>query len=209
MRGENLGSIIAHNFRPYRLDIQARRVSWQNVLLFAVFPIGTGVCLEFLIGTITSASIGTFIALLALIGAVLTTLLALIQTLVGGLRLDRKYDGGSRIHAKRPHLRLEVLRELYANIAFSVLAMIVGAIPAILLAVPSATEGVATRPQAPDYFYWVVRGCSCIVYSTCTLQFFTFIHIIAGVYLILDDQAEDAASEFKKAKEESERDRRD
>lgn len=196
MRGANLFQIVRDTFQPYVFKANARRFSIVNIANFGVFPTASGAALAWLAGPISSSGNDIYIAVFAVVGAVLTALLAVVQNVVAATDAKTPYDVGARNQESARAVRIEVLRELYANIAYAVLLMVLCGIPIVLL-------DVETLPK------WMKYWCSGAVYAVSVLVIVTFLHIVSGVYLVLDVQAAEASSRLKELDEQAERERKD
>ncbi|CAG0984201.1 hypothetical protein PHYC_01934 [Phycisphaerales bacterium] len=184
MRGANLWQIIGDHFCPFSFKGQRRSFSAANAVYFAVAPGCAGYVLLRYAGPISESGNDIYLTVFAVVGAVFTALLTVVQSVVGGTDKATPYDAAARIRESQRSIRLEVLRELYASIAFAVLFLVLSAVPIMAL-------DYAPLPHA-----WRAIA-SAFTYGVAVLMAFTFLHIISGVYLVLDAQAKETSDRLK------------
>jgi Na+/melibiose symporter-like transporter len=149
-------------------------------MLLGLIPLGLAAILMWRLGPLATDSLANFLTVFSILAAVLMALVAVVQNAVGGIDLTKKYDLGQRLAHERQVIRLEVLRELYASISFTVLLLLASMGPIVLLQV--ASPGHSAK-----------KWLSGLVYlASCAVAISSF-YIIFGVYRVLDVQADQAA----------------
>lgn len=181
--------IIKHHFSKYESG-SIGKLSFSKLCTFGATPFILSFIWIYYHGVIDNTHISTYLTILAVVGSVLTAMLAVVQAIIGfpmpeieGVKLD---PVDYPIY-KKAMARLTTLRELYANIAFSVL-LVVASMPVFLI--------LKTIKSAP-----IAHGiCSTIIYFVCTSVALTFIYVISGVYTTLDDHGDKLADKLKSIK---------
>ncbi|MEX0643612.1 MAG: hypothetical protein WD468_12990 [Pirellulales bacterium] len=175
--------IVRDQFRPYRVDEGTREINIVHLLVFLVLPMIGGGSLAWALGALAGTYVPTFIAVFAIVAAVFTGLVPIIYAVARNMQLPDRQDEGAWKAVRDAKVRVEVLRELYANIAFAVLLLIFSLVPLVILLF-----------ALPEVVADVLSG---IVYGVGIAICFSFLHIITGVYEVLDDQASDLMNRLR------------
>jgi hypothetical protein len=171
--------IVRDHFCPFRFG-RGRVLDARRLVILGLIPLAVAFLLLWRLGPIITDSLANFLTVFSILAAVLMALVAVVQNAVGGIDLTKKYDLGQRLAHQRLVVRLEVLRELYASISFTVLLLLGSMAPLVLLQI------AAPGPSAKKWLSGVVYCASCAV---ATSSFY----IIFGVYRVLDVQADQTA----------------
>lgn len=179
--------ILDHHFRTFRAG-QVRKISIQKIILFICIPCILSAAWSCLIGPIESKQISTYLAILAVVGSILTAMLAVVQAVIGFPLPHRNepFTPVEIVEFRRLSARLTTLRELYANISYSVVLVIV-AMPSFLV--------LAFEPSTIFYY-----GFSTFIYFVCLTLILTFFYIVSGVYIVLDAQGRKMTEELERLK---------
>ncbi|HEV7299034.1 MAG TPA: hypothetical protein VGN72_06670 [Tepidisphaeraceae bacterium] len=183
----NIGPIVWDHFRPFRFG-EKRQTSFQHIAVFLVIPILFGVALSFWKPAGARSQQAAFMTAYSLVAAVMLALLPVVQSILGFTPIDRE-----RVFLERDKplwreqvIRLQVLRELYSEISFAVLILVVSLAPAM-------AAGASALPL------WALQGLSAFVYSVGFSAAIACVHIMTNVYLVLDAQAKEATRFLDKA----------
>ena len=193
LRRVNIAKIVTDHFCPYRFG-KGRRFSFGFSFLFAVVPLGLGWTLHALIGGIQSDDVALIVTVLSILAAVFTALLPIVHSVIGQSPAADAYDEGARLERDREQIRIESLRESYSAICYAVLLLISGvAVATILAALPSLSsmdDAGSTLSVGERFLRLVKSAASVFIYFVSTSTLLTLLNVIVGVYVALDDQAE-------------------
>jgi hypothetical protein len=145
-------------------------------VIFLAFPVAMSAALAAVAGAIDGDLVVVVIAILSIAAAVLTGLIAVLQNIVGGIRIDAFLES-ERMLYRHTRSKLNVLRSLYADIAFTVLVLLIAL--------------VASGFLYADINHHINLACSGLIYYAAISLGLSLVHIISGVYLVLDVQAND------------------
>jgi hypothetical protein len=167
--------IFRDHLCPYRYGVK-RQFNVKRFGVLVGLPVAFGVALSFVYPEIQEKHQGTYLAVYAIVASVMIGLIPVTQNLVGLADTGRRYDAGERPLFRQQVIRLQVLRELYAELAFVVVLLVASFVP-ILLA------GAASFPG------WLKQCISAFAYSVGAAVALAFLRTVAGIYLVLDVQA--------------------
>jgi len=173
--------VLADHFCPFRVA-GGRRFSWTRLLWFTLVPgIATVICL-WRFSSIAKESGVNVLTAFGIIGAVLAGLLPVVHAVVGAIPTDRKFEPGEVLASRNLRQRVEVLRELYAVICYSVLVLVVGIVAGVVIA---SDVDHAARCWASGFVFFV--AASTVI---------SFLDVLLGIYSALDEEGEEAAKKI-------------
>lgn len=174
----NIWLIVKNHFSPFRFG-HDRKFSLPYFFVFFVIPLAIAFALTWRFGAVRDTDIGNFLTVFSVVAAVMTALMPVVQSIVGLADFDTRFGESQKRLYHQQIVRLQVLRELYAEISFSVILLVFALVPLICLEIDSI---------AP----WVRKGMSGFVYFVAAAVALSFLHIIMGIYLVLEVQAHEA-----------------
>ena len=169
--------ILRDHFSPFRFS-KGRRFSVRQLILFLVVPLVAGIGLAWLHPVISDKHQGTFLAVYSILGAVLIGLLPIAQNVLAfsAPTTEKEYSEAEYESWKQQISRLQVLRELYADICYTVILLVISLAPIMFL--ESSVIPPIAKHAIVTFVYFV--GVSVAM---------SFLHITSSVYLVLDHHA--------------------
>jgi hypothetical protein len=176
--------IIADHFYPFHFR-KGRQFSWPRTVLTVILPAAGAIALSFRHPVIAEKYQVTFLTVFGLIGAVMTALLPIVQSVVGVSLRSERYTLAQKHLWNQQKVRLEVLRGLYSSICMSVIYLVFSLVPLIALQINGLPFVAKQAIAAMIYFVG-------LAVATC------FLEVISGVYLVLDAHAAEVDKELER-----------
>lgn len=184
----NAVRILRDHFSPFCLD-GVRRLNKSRVLWFIVVPVAVGSVVTWRLGRAPDVLQAVFLTVFTISAGVLTALLPVVQSMVTQTEMS-EYAPSQLLKHQRRMLRLRTLRDLYANIIYTVTLNILGLLPVLGLTITNpqfaASQPVITVMER--VFACFLTWCIYFVFSSLAIALF---YIVSGIYLVLDVQAEE------------------
>ena len=179
MSRAGVARIVKDHFCPYHYG-KRRRLSIRQVFWYLIVPAAVAAFLLFYVGSVDASYQAVFIAVFSIAAAVLTASLGMAQGLVSGMNRTSMRGRARMLVRKRSFLFLEVLRDLYANISYTVTFIVLSLVPLLVLHVVDGDTVVS-------------RLLAAIVYMAAATLAISLFDIVTGIYLVLDENAEETA----------------
>jgi hypothetical protein len=171
----DIGPIIWDFLHPFSFR-KGRRFSFSHLLWTIISPAAVAIWLSFKYPVIDPQYQVTLLTVFGLIAAVMTSLLPVVQYVVGLDIPKERYPEAKYAAWEHQVVRLNVLRSLYATISFSVILLVFSLVPLIFLQTAWIPPNGKQVISASIYFVGLAVSVS-------------FLQVISGVYLVLEAQA--------------------
>jgi hypothetical protein len=199
-RPTGLTGILFCYFSTHRVD-GTRQIGALRFAVLGLLPILVGAVLARRLGVPGLSSLQLYIAVVAVLAAVLIGLLPLIHSVLGQVNADRKYDPGERGRAEQELNRIRVLQDLHASVCWAVILLVCAlAVSVVLVLLPDYIPETAatTRSTTTKWSLWAQYAATMVLFTVAASTSLSFFDIARGVFEAVENHAESLKAQIER-----------
>lgn len=179
---------IAYCYFSAHMDGKDRQFLKARLWWFGLFPMLVGGLLTSLLPPPSGNNLGLVVAILSVVAAVLVGLLPIAHSILGQVRIDKKFSQGELLEAKNEINRVQTLQDLHAAVSWAVILLVVGLGACAFLALIPEEKNWTTQTMKT----WFPRAngvLAGLLYYVMASTAMTFFSVARDVFDTLENQA--------------------